>query len=33
MASRGMLRGAEVLGFYETLKKIFSDRKLVTVTN
>ena len=33
MASRGMLRGAEVVGFSETLGKVFAERKLVTVTN
>ena len=26
MASRGLLRGAEVLGFPATLRKIFADR-------
>lgn len=31
MASRGLLRGAEVTGFSETLKKIFAERELVYV--
>ena len=33
MEARGMLRGAEVLGFSGTLKKIFAERELVTVTH
>jgi fatty acid desaturase len=33
MASRGLLRGAEVVDFRATLGKIFADRKWVTVTN
>ena len=33
MKRQGVLEGAELVYFPETLKKIFADRKLVTVTN